>query len=187
MKVKRILAVLATFALMFSMIPEKASAQWSLGASYEIRDEDPQNGFGVRLEREILNKIPVVNFKLRGHFSYFSEDNYVGENQATYGQIENYDYGLAAVGGIPLGLLSPYVGTGLGSTTTDLQNPEGAFEEGSESSVFWNGFVGAEVSPVPALKPFVEYRFQSAESFDELENSVSTSNGRLIFGVSLSF
>ena len=187
MKVKKILVAVATFALTFSMMPEKASAQWSLGASYEIRDEEPQNGFGVRLERDILNKIPVVNLKLRGHFSYFSEDNYVGENQASYGKIENYDYGLAAVGGISLGLLSPYVGTGLGSTTTELQNPEGAFQEGSESNVFWNGFVGAEVSPIPTLKPFVEYRFQSAESFDELQYSVSTSNGRLIFGISLSF
>lgn len=187
MKLKKILVVVATFALMFSMAPEKASAQWSIGASYEIRDEEPQNGFGVRLEREILQKLPLINLKLRGHFSYFSEDNYVGENQATYGQIENYDYGLAAVGGISLGLLSPYVGTGLGSTTTELKNPEGAFEEGSESNVFWNGFVGAEVSPIPALKPFVEYRFQAADSFDELQNSVSTSNGRLIFGISLSF
>ena len=187
MKFTKSILVITVFALSMGVLPQMSYGQTSIGASYEIRDEDPQNGFGVRLEREILNKIPVVNFKLRGHFSYFSEDNYVGENQATYGQIENYDYGLAAVGGISLGLLSPYVGTGLGSTTTDLQNPEGAFEEGSESSVFWNGFVGAEVSPVPALKPFVEYRFQSAESFDELENSVSTSNGRLIFGVSLSF
>ena len=187
MKLKKILVVFATFAFMFSMMPEKTLAQWSLGASYEIRDEEPQNGFGVRLERDILNKIPVVNLKLRGHFSYFSEDNYVGENQATYGQIESYDYGLAAVGGVSLGLLSPYVGTGLGSTTTELQNPEGSFQEGSESNVFWNGFVGAEVSPIPTLKPFVEYRFQSAESFDELQNSVSTSNGRLIFGISLSF
>lgn len=185
MKFRKIIFAFATFALLLSAVPESSSAQWSVGASYEIRDEEPKNGFGARIEREILQKVPVINLKLRGHFSYFSEDNYVDRNNQTYGTIENYDFGLAAVGGVSIGLLSPYIGTGLGSTTTDLQNPQGAFDGNSESNVFWNGFVGAEVSPIPLLKPFVEYRFQAAESFEDLE--VNRSNGRLIFGVSLAF
>ncbi len=185
MKLRKVLFAVATLALLVSAVPQSSSAQWSLGASYEIRNEEPKNGFGARIEREILQKVPVVNLKLRGHFSYFSEDNYVDQNNQNYGTIENYDFGLAAVGGVSIGLLSPYVGAGLGSTTTDLQNPQGAFDAGSESNVFWNGFVGAEVSPIPVLKPFVEYRFESAENFEDLE--VDRSNGRLIFGLSLSF
>lgn len=187
MKLRKVLFAIAAVALLVSAVPTTGAAQWSVGASYEIRNEEPKNGFGARIEREILQKLPVLKLKLRGHFSYFSEDNYVGENGQSYGKIENYDYGLAAVGGFSLGLLTPYVGTGLGSTTTDLQNPQGAFSSGSESNLYWNGFVGAEVSPIPVLKPFVEYRFQSAESFEKLQNSVNHSNGRLIFGISLSF
>lgn len=187
MRYKNILFALAICTLLFVALPGVSQAQWRVGASFEIRNEDPQNGFGFRIERTILQKVPIVDFGLRGHFSYFSEDNYVGENSITYGEVENYDFGLAAVAGISVGLVSPYVGTGLGSTTTELKNPEGAFDSGSESNIFWNGFVGAEVSPLPFLKPFAEYRFQAADSFDELQNAIDRSDGRLIFGVSLAF
>lgn len=181
MKLKKTIFPIVIVGLFICALPQKMLAQWSIGASYEIRNEKPKNGFGVRLERDILKKIPVVNLGLRAHFSYFSKDNYVGKDKQTYGKIENYDYGIAAVGGVSVGLLTPYVGTGLGSTTTDLSNA------GKESNIFWNGFVGAKVSPIPVIKPFVEYRFKSAESFDKLKNSVDTSNGRLIFGISLAF
>ena len=186
MKLKKILVVVATFALMFTMLPETTTAQWSLGASYEIRNEDPQNGFGVRLEREILQKLPLVNLGLRGHFSYFSEDNYVSDNDVTVGDITTYDYGIAATAGISLGLVSPYVGTGIGAQTLEVSSTD-------DSNIFWNGFVGAKVSPIPAIKPFVEYRFQAADSFDSLTQNANLSDirdgntGRLIFGVSLAF
>lgn len=170
------------------MLPQQSQAQWSLGASYEIRDEEPENGFGLRLERSLMDKAPVVDVRIRAHFSYFSDENYVSEDQVTYGKIENYDFGLAGVGGVSVGLVTPYIGVGLGSTTTDLRGAQiSNGNEGSESKLFWNGFVGAEVSPIPAIKPFVEYRFEAAESFEELQNSVDQSNGRMIFGVSLAF
>lgn len=183
---KIITAVLVLFSVL--SLPKQSLAQWHIGASYEIREEAPENGFGFRIERSILGALPVVDVRLRGHFSYFSENNYLGRDDVNYGTIENYDFGLAAVGGVHVGLLMPYIGTGLGSTTTDLRGaeiPDG--NEGSESRLFWNGFIGAELSPIPAIKPFVEYRLKSAESFDELRSSVGESNGRLIFGISLSF
>jgi len=181
MKFKKTIFPIVIVGLFICALPQKMLAQWSIGASYEIRNEKPKNGFGVRLERDILQKIPVVNLGLRAHFSYFSEDNYIGKDKQTYGKIENYDYGIAAVGGVSVGLLTPYIGTGLGSTTTDLSGAS------KENSIYWNGFVGAKVSPIPVIKPFVEYRFQSAESFKQLKNSVDRSNGRLIFGISLAF
>jgi hypothetical protein len=181
---KIITACLALFCVL--MLPQYSSAQWSIGASYEIRDEDPQNGFGVRLERGLLGKMPVFDLRIRAHFSYFSEDNYVGENQISYGSIENYDFGLAGVAGVSVGLIKPYLGVGLGSTTVDLEAEDAAFNE-PESKLFWNGFVGAELSPIPAIKPFVEYRLQAAQSFEALQNAVNQSNGRLIFGISLAF
>ncbi len=182
---KSILAVIV-FALTLGVMPEMSKAQTSIGASYEIRNEDPQNGFGIRLERDIFQKLPVVNLGLRGHFSYFSEDNYVSDSGVTVGDISAYDYGIAATAGISLGLVSPYVGTGVGAQTLDISSTD-------DSNIFWNGFVGANVSPIPVIKPFVEYRFQAADSFGSLTQDANLSDirdgntGRLIFGVSLSF
>lgn len=188
MNFKKYLAAFFGFLMLATVTPEITKAQWSIGASYEIRQEDPTNGFGVRIERQILKPIPIVDLGLRAHFSYFSEENNISDGGVSYSaDITNYDYGLAATGGVSLGLLKPYVGLGLGSTTFDISSddaPGGDFDT-SDSAVFWNTFAGAELSVTPIFKPFVEYRFQQT---DEPEFATEfDSNGRLIFGLSLSF
>ena len=184
---KYFIAVLGIFMLA-TVTPEIAQAQWSIGASYEIRQEDPTNGFGARIERKILTGLPIVELGIRAHFSYFSEENNLSEGGVSYSaDVTNYDYGLAATGGLPLGLLKPYIGLGLGSTTFDVNTqdlPGGDFDT-SESSVFWNTFVGAELSVTPIIKPFVEYRFQQTDEPDFATDF--DSNGRMIFGLSLAF
>lgn len=192
MKLKKLLLGFATVALLLSAVPQTSAAQWSLGASYEIRNEDPKNGFGVRLERDILQKLPIVDLGIRGHFSYFNDENEITSEGASYStEITNYDFGLAAVGGISAGLVAPYVGLGLGSETADLNFkgdadlPDG---EGSDSNIYWNGFIGAKISPVPAIKPFVEYRVRSSKEFSDLNrDAIDTSTGRFIIGLSLAF
>lgn len=182
MKLKKIVFVFAAFALMISAVPQTSSAQWSLGASYEIRNENPKNGFGVRVERGILNKLPVIDLGLRAHFSYFKEE-INNQNFSSPTDFTSYDYGVAAVAGVSVALITPYIGTGIGSTNFDGANI-------SRSDLYWNGFVGAKVSPIPKLKPFVEYRYQTADSFSGLQNNLSDvggNSGRLIFGISLSF
>lgn len=168
-------------------------AQIEIGASYELRDEDPKSGFGVRLQSEILKGIPLVNLGLRAHFSYFSETNTVDENTFTYDQnIENYDFGLAAYAGVSLGLLEPYLGAGLGSETVDLSAedfsntppPGSEPSEEEESNIYWNTFIGAKVTVIPLVKPFVEYRFSTRDlEVPDLDDKT----GRIIFGVVLSF
>lgn len=177
-------SLIAIFGVLFigTAVPEISQAQWSIGASYEIRQEDPKNGFGARVERKILKGLPIVDLGLRAHFSYFSDENGVTSDDVSYGEIENYDFGLAAIGGVSLGLMRPYVGLGLGSETFDIES-EDVQNAGSESAVYWNALVGAEVSPIPVLKPFVEYRFQSVDEPDFAPGS----SGRLIFGLSLAF
>ena len=193
MKLKKLLLGFATVALLLSAVPQTSSAQWSLGASYEIRNEDPKNGFGVRLERDILQKLPIVDLGIRGHFSYFNDENEMplGAEQNISTEITYYDFGLAAVGGVSAGMVAPYVGLGLGSETADLNFrgdvnlPEG---EGTDSDIYWNGFIGAKLSPVPALKPFVEYRVSSSKEFSDLNrDAIDTSTGRFIIGLSLEF
>ncbi len=191
MKFSKSILAIVVLTLTLGIMPQMSIAQTSIGASYEIRNEEPQNGFGLRLEREILQKLPIVNLSLRGHFSYFNEDiSY--ENRTYSTDITNYDYGLAAVGGVSLGLLSPYVGVGLGASTLDVNRdnlPSGSPLDGEsdDSAIYWNGFVGAEVSPIPMLKPFVEYRFEDISNYSDELSDIQNSTGRLIFGVSLSF
>lgn len=188
---RKIIMSAGILLMALAMVPSQSMAQWSLGASYEIRNEDPKNGFGVRLERQILGQLPIVSLGLRAHFSYFNEENNLSDGGVSYSaDITNYDYGLAATGGVSLGLLKPYVGLGLGSTTFDVSTQNfpgtGGDFDSSDSAFFWNTFVGAELSPIPALKPFVEYRFQQSDE-PEFQTDFDTSNGRLIFGVSIAF
>jgi hypothetical protein len=196
MKLKKILLAFASIALLVSAAPQTASAQWSLGASYEIRNEEPKNGFGARIEREILGSLPLVNLGIRAHFSYFSDENNVdysdGSVSYSYSQdVTNYDYGLAAVGGVTVGPINPYVGLGLGATSLDVSRSDlpnnSAFDgESSDSAIYWNGFVGAKLSALP-IQPFVEYRLEDVSNYEEELRNVQSSNGRMIFGVSLSF
>lgn len=187
MNVKKLLLASVTLALLIGTAPQAVSAQWSIGVSYQIREEAPENGFGVRIERELLEAAPVLNLALQAHFSYFSAENYLGADGVTYGEVENYDYGIAALGGVSLGLISPYIGLGLGSSTFELGDEAQLPGEGSESSLYWNGFVGAKISPIPVVNPFVEYRFQSTQEFENLGENPDTGNGRLIFGIYINF
>ncbi|MTI88645.1 MAG: porin family protein [Balneolaceae bacterium] len=169
------------FIVLFSF---QAFAQLEIGASYEIRDKAPENGFGLRVQKGMLEKVPLVNLGLRAHFSYFNEENRIsGSDGPTTGEITNYDFGLAAVGGVSLGLIEPYIGLGLGSETVDLNYDVSGPNE--ESNFYWNTFVGAKVSVIPVLKPFVEYRYSNKELSEPTISAKE--NDRIIFGVSLSF
>lgn len=191
--IKKILSITAiSIGIMLFATPEQAAAQWSLGASYEVQNETPENGFGVRTERSILGQLPIIDLRMRAHFSYFSDD--IGDDirddhnfPTSSDEIENYDFGLAAIGGVSVGLIKPYVGLGLGSQTVELSgNDVEDFNDGG--NIFWNALVGAEVSPIPMLKPFIEYRFESFDAFEDAEGlEYDSSKGRMVFGVSLFF
>lgn len=185
--------VFGILALLILVLPQQSRAQWSIGASYEIRQEDPKNGFGARLERDILKQLPLVDLSLRAHFSYFSDDNRISSEGVSFSQdIKTYDYGLAAVGGITVGVATPYLGVGLGSSTFDVTRddlPAGSpFESDSkDSAIYWNGFVGAKVELLPAIKPFVEYRLEDVSDYEDELRDIKDSNGRWLFGVSIAF
>lgn len=172
----------------FTLIPvQTVQAQWGIGASYEMRDKEPTNGFGLRIQRSILNGLPVVDLGLRAHFSYFSEtvDSYRDVPTSSSVDLDSYDFGLAGYGGINIGLLKPYVGVGLGSENFEaVQSGTQNDFEFDDNSIYWNIFIGAEVSPIPVLKPFIEYRF--TRLFDE-ESFNHRQNGRLAIGLTINF
>lgn len=185
---KRILPIAVVMMAIFSVT---TYAQLEIGASYELRDEDPKNGFGIRIQKGILNQLPLVDLGIRLHASYFSDQNNVSEGGVSYSEdLTNYDVGLAAYGGLSLGLLQPYVGLGLGTENynaviDNYSGPNDLNPEGDESNVYWNLFAGAKVTVLPMLKPFVEYRYSNKELSEP--TLADAQNGRIMFGVLLSF
>lgn len=192
MKKKILLTFISALLLLPFTLTETANAQWAIGASYEVRDEEPTNGFGVRLERGILSAVPVVDLGIRAHFSYFNETNDASFGGVTIDQtFESYDFGVAATGGVSVGLVKPYVGLGIGWDNSTLDYSEdisgsevSLAEEFEAEDFYWNGFVGAEVTIVPILSPFIEYRFTDISGRDDVGFD---STNRLAIGVSLSF
>jgi len=163
------------------IFPSTIHAQWSVGASFESRTEDPTNGFGVRVERSILEKVPVVDLGLMAHFSFFNEDNTLQPANVDT-EFESYDFGLAATGGVSLGLLTPYVGLGIGSDNFQIESNDEKLID--ESNFYWNAFGGAKLTLIPLLSPFIEYRWTRLSGTDDIEFD---NYGRVAVGVSLNF
>ncbi|MDZ7717922.1 MAG: outer membrane beta-barrel protein [Balneolaceae bacterium] len=170
--------------LLFIPFHETANAQWSVGVSYEYRNEDPNSGFGLRAEKSILEDLPLLDLSLRGHFSYFNETTQIGREGINFSSDLNvYDFGFAALAGFSIELVSPYVGVGIGNErfklSTDVQDL--SFKE---RNFYWNGFIGANVEILPYLKPFFEFRAGKLTSTDEVE----TDNiNRIAIGVNVYF
>lgn len=178
--------VIVTCSLLFAFISisQTAQAQWAVGASYEIRDEDPENGFGLRVERSFLQGVPLLDLGVRAHFSYFNDENNITRDDITFSRnIDVYDYGLALLGGVKLGIVKPYVGLGIGNQQFKFNTNIDEFDF-DESSFYWNGFGGAEVTLFPFLNPFIEYRIANLTGTDDIEfDNVS----RLAIGINLRF
>lgn len=177
--------IIAGILFAFFFIPaETAEAQWGAGVSYELRENEPFNGFGLRIQRDVTGALPFVNLGLRAHFSYFSEDVESYRNVGVPAELESYDFGLAVLGGVSVGLLNPYVGGGLGRESIEAVHSGTEQQVVENNSLYWNLFVGAELSPLPVLKPFIEYRF--TRLFDD-EGFDYNQNGRLAIGITLVF
>lgn len=178
--------VLLTLALLFVFISvhQTVQAQWGFGASYEIRNEDPQNGFGFRLERSFLKEAPLLELGIRAHFSYFNDENNISRDDFTFSrQLDVYDYGLAALAGIKLGIVKPYVGFGIGNQQFKFKSDFEDFDF-NESSFYWNGFGGAEFTFLSLINPYIEYRIANLTSTDDIDfDNVS----RLAIGITLRF
>lgn len=182
---KRLLFPLIAYSIIFST---STFAQFEIGASYELRDEEPKSGFGIRVQKGFLQQIPLVDLGFRAHFSYFSEENNLTQNSISYSrELTNYDFGVDVIAGVNVGLIEPYAGVGLGSMTLDIK-PEDvqgvSVEDENESNIYWNLTVGSKVAIIPLVKPFVEFRYSNASLSQPDVAELTT--GRIIFGVVLS-
>lgn len=173
--------------LLLLVTVDTAQAQFDIGASYEMRSEVPENGFGIRVEKQIFEKLPLIKLRTRLHFSYFNQEaSFSAAGQTFSTDLTTFDYGVALSGGISIGLVEPYAGLGLGAETFDLNADDvNNIGEDNENNIYWNTFIGARATIIPLIKPFVEYRYTNYElSSPDLQDD---QNGRIMFGVYLSF
>jgi opacity protein-like surface antigen len=174
-------------AILLFLIPfnNSANAQFGIGASYEIRDEYPTNGFGLRVEKGLLGKNHLLDLGIRGHFSYFNETNdlSIGDGISITRDMDVYDYGLAALLGIRLGIVKPYAGAGIGLDRFK-QSTEREQLSFKENNFYWNAFGGAEFTLIPVISPFVEYRISK---FTGTEDLTFDRVNRIAFGIYLRF
>lgn len=174
--------------------------QMEVGISYELRDELPQNGFGLRIESPLLPKVPVINLGIRLHLSYFSEENELTQQGLRYSEeFTNYDVGIQAIAGLSVGLVEPYVGLGIGTERIQIQPTalqtfdvgNGVFDlllsDKNDDNLYWNASIGAKVSIIPILKPFIEYRYTNTELGSPRFHQFDSKTGRIIFGISIRF
>lgn len=168
-------------------------AQWGIGAGVEIRDENPSTGVGIKLEREILSNAPILDINFRGHFSWFNDEDAESLiDQLSNTKVNVYDYGVALVLGVKLGIVKPYVGAGAGSEKYKEERSTGQYFDEvdttlidySENNFYWNGFGGAEITLLPYLKPFIEFRYSKLVDTDEIR--IDNYN-RIAIGVNVRF
>jgi len=186
------------FILFSWLLPTVSVAQLEVGVSYELRDEQPQNGFGLRVETGMLPNIPLLHLGIRAHFSYFSNENKLTEQGLTYSQdITNYDLGIQAIAGINIGLVEPYVGLGLGTENIEIIPTSVTYLSGSndlydsllrkksDQNLYWNASIGAKVSIIPVLKPFIEYRYTDTEIGSPEFEQFDQKTARIVVGLAL--
>lgn len=191
---KHLLPLTVLPILLLFFIPQTALSQWSVAGSFQLQDEDPTDGFGIHLERELLKPLPILDVRLRVHGSRMGEDvevniegNSLTQNQTTW------DFGLAGIAGVSSGVLRLYSGFGGGymrfeseAEDVDLANslPFEVITEVDGSSFFWNFIAGFEFTPVPFVNPFFEYRYINISDDD---NFGFSSVNRLSIGLTLDF
>lgn len=189
MKLLKQAVLLLLFVLLFSSLPfaNEASAQWSVGLSYELRNEDPKHGAGIRIDREIMTFTPFMDLGVRGHFGYYSDEVNLRQGDFEYtGEYRTYDIGISGLLLFNIGLLRPYIGFGLGLDNSsldgeDLQQPGNGSNgkrffskmvnepepmELTVSEFSWDSVdayllatVGASVEVFQFLAPFIEFRY----------------------------
>lgn len=168
------------------MFQTTATAQYAAGVSYENRSEDPTNGFGLQLESSIFS-VPMIDFRMRAHFSYFSEENELTRAGISYDEeIDTYDFGVAAIGAVSLGLIDPYVGVGIGSESWSISREEiSGFEDFDDSRFYYYGVGGISFSLLPVVHPYIELRYSGFNEFEQ--EDIFESDRRILVGVSLRF
>lgn len=155
----------------------------SIGLSYAYSSTAPNSGYSAHFESSIICLgVVSLNSRLRG--TMFSEKD--------FGFFESVDVltvdvsALAKVSIIPM--VNPYGGLGIAYEKTDYKM-DILGSKTSDSQVEFPLYitVGAEFSPIPFIKPFIEYRLRAADLKEVKNAKYDSDRGIVAIGVAVSF
>lgn len=185
------LKLLSLFVLILTILTlttHSAYSQIGLGVSYEIRNEEPTNGYGGHVQFSLLN-LSAISLSARIHYSYYSEEiSYSEGTLRTSTDLTNNEIGGSVIVDANTGFVSPYAGIGIGwhnysLTRTVMQQASTGTEipdlDDDEDSAIYHGVLGVAVTPIPQLRPFVEYRYAGITQ----DNLGPSSIGTWVFGI----
>lgn len=176
-------SVLFVICLVFISTP--VFAQWGLGASYEERNETPKKGFGVQLDKDLFESLPILFVRARVHYSQFSSQATLSfDDELVIGDLESFDLGVALIGGGSLGFISPYAGIGFGIENWDYKAI--GISEKDDTGYFY-GIVGVSLSFIPVIQPYLEYRLTNYNDISAIREEIGDGNSRVHVGVTLRF
>lgn len=168
----------------------QAQAQYIIGASYEVRSDEPTTGFGLHFQNNFTVIPMLLDVGFRFQTSFYNEQySFNTENISFQRDDTSYDFGLGLIATVGIGLVAPYAGFGIGyevfdrESTLITQGVEALDPDGSDSGLYYFGAVGVGVSAIPFVRPFVEYRYRGVTSTDFMPSSLGT----WAFGLQLRF
>jgi len=175
---------IVTFSALFMALGffTQAQAQFILGASYEIRSEEPTNGFGLHFQNDFSVVPMLLNVGVRFQTSFYSEEYRAQRDGFEIEQDDTvYDFGLGVFATINAGFLSPYIGAGAGYEILDRET--GLINDvanniipgsSSDDSFYYFGAAGVGLSIVPVIRPFLEYRYRGVTSTEFMPSEYGT-------------
>ncbi|MCC5934069.1 MAG: hypothetical protein JJU35_07445 [Balneolales bacterium] len=184
-KIVTILLLLGAFGY------SQAQAQYILGASYEVRSDEPTTGFGLHFQNNFSVIPMLLDVGIRFQTSFYNEKySFSTESISFEREDTSYDFGLGLIATVGVGLIAPYAGVGLGyevfdRTSTLLGAPGVGIEDpdGDDSGLYYYGAIGAGISAIPFVRPFVEYRYRGISGSDFMPSNYGT----WAFGLQLRF
>ena len=144
--------------LIFLLIAPFSFSQWSVGASYKINSEIPEQGFGIFVSRNLPYQGATFGIKARAEINLFAQT----EDQKFISE----DYNIHFIGEFYFRNFNPYYGLGFGYSQTGI-------EKLSSRSFILTLLIGAGF-PVGAFRPYIE--LQGINHFSEFESSLTEKN-----------
>jgi hypothetical protein len=175
-------------------------AQGGISATYEIRQEEPTDGLGFRVEKLFGYDDDFINLGIVGHTSIFNK-NITLKRTVTNGtamlfdqiDLSTFDIGVAVKVAANVPLVTPYLMGGLGFENYSLKADARTGQvnvPADDRSLILNASVGMHLRLIPAIRPFAEMRFSqniSDYEFEQVYENLNLSKNRLAFGVQLRF
>lgn len=187
---KQVLYFFIVIVILFT-VSKESFAQWSAGGGFELREQEPSKGVEFKLQRDFLTAVPILRLGIRGYGSIFPEQSsglQGGNGTATEFSVANISYhtGAALMGGLNMGMTNPYVGLGIGVHHFEVKTVQinGESSRETNENIALQAIAGAEISLLPFIHPFIEYKFSQFRGAHGLEYDHT---GSLSFGLMFKF